>query len=103
MGCGIECCVPFGYGRVVYMSLGEIAGWAALALSVLLGVLLSMQSRRVGRLERQLRSLMKGAGPGADRMSLGELVAGQANRVEAARAEVEKLRQEVRALDASMA
>ena len=34
---------------------------------------------------------------------LGELVAGQANRVEAARTEVEKLRQEVRALDASMA
>src|SRR5207248_2382032 len=35
--------------------------------------------------------------------SLGELVAGQANRVEAARAEVEKLRQDVRALDAAMA
>ena len=85
------------------MSLGEIAGWAALALSALLGALLSMQSRRLSRVERQLRSLMKGAGPGADRMSLGELVAGQANRVEAARAEVEKLRRDVRALDSSVA
>jgi hypothetical protein len=85
------------------MSLGEIAGWAGLALSALLGVLLSMQSRRLSRVERQLRSLMKGAGPGADRLSLGELVAGQGNRVEAAREEVARLRQEVRALDASAA
>src|SRR5438552_11096287 len=65
--------------------------------------MLYMHTRRVERVERQIRSLMKGAGPGADRMSLGELVAGQANRLDAARAEVEKLRQEVRALDASMA
>ena len=85
------------------MSLGEIAGWAGLALSALVGVMLYMHTRRVERVERQIRSLMKGAGPGADRMSLGELVAGQANRLDAARAEVEKLRQEVRALDASMA
>ena len=53
------------------MSLGEIAGWAGLALSALVGVLLYMHTRRMERMERQIRSLMKGAGPGAERMSLG--------------------------------
>jgi hypothetical protein len=85
------------------MSLGEIGGWAALALSMLLGVLLSMQSRRISVLERRLRSLMKGAGPGADRMSLGDLVASQADRLAAARTETQDLRAEVHNLEASVA
>jgi len=81
------------------MSLGEIGGWAALVLSVLLAFLLSMQSRRITVLERRLRSLMKGAGAGADRMSLGDLVASQADRLAAARAETQDLRQDVRNLE----
>jgi hypothetical protein len=85
------------------MSLGEITGWAALALSVLLGVLLSMQSRRISVLERRLRSLLKGAGAGADRMSLGDLVASQADRLATARAETQDLRAEVHNLEIAMA
>src|SRR3954468_21040518 len=82
--------------------VGEMGGWAALVLSVLLGVWLYLQSRRLERVERQLRALMRGS-PGTDRMSLGDLVARQAERMETVGIETEKLRQEVRALDAQMA
>jgi hypothetical protein len=85
------------------MALEEMAGWGALALALLLGVLLIEQGRRVGRLERRLRSLMAGAGPGADRMSLGELISSQGARLDMTRDEVEKLRVALADLDKAVA
>src|SRR4051812_32163010 len=103
MGCRIECWLPFVSGRVTNMSPGEIGGWAAFVLSALLGILLYVQSRRIEQVERQLRALTRGAGPGSDRMSLGDLVAGHAGRIETTRNETERLRHEVQALEASIA
>lgn len=85
------------------MAVGELVGWAALGLSVLLGVLLALQSQRLGRVERQFRALMKGTGPGAAAMSLGDLIASQGARIEATHSEVEKLQQTAQSLDVSVA
>ena len=85
------------------MTIGELVGWAALGLSVLSGILLAAQMRRLERVERQLRALTVGAGPGADHASLGELISRQGNRLEATRTEVEKLRAAVVSLDRSVA
>ncbi|HKP52574.1 MAG TPA: DUF4446 family protein [Chloroflexia bacterium] len=85
------------------MALGEILGWVAAGLSVALGILLYMQNSRLRRLERQFRALMKGAGATTLTMSLGDLVADQAERLEATRADIEQLRKVVGDLEAPVA
>ena len=83
--------------------MGELLGWVALGVGVLLGILLGVQTVRLGRIEKQLHALMRGAGPGASSMSLGELVAGQGANIERARDEVSTLRHSLHALDRSVA
>jgi hypothetical protein len=85
------------------MALGELAAWLALALGVLLGLLLAMQTMRLKRLERQFRALMKGTGPHAAAVSFGELVAGQGAHLEQTRAEVQELKGTVNALQLPVA
>jgi len=85
------------------MALGELAGWLAAVLSIVLGILLYMQNSRLSRLERQFRALMKGAGATTLTMSLGDLVADQADRLETARADLEVLRKTVSDLEAPVA
>ena len=84
------------------MTLGEIAGWVGLALALLLGVVLIIQSRRLERTEKRLRALMAGAGSGADAMSLGELVTRHAERLEATRSEVDRLGKALPKLNSSV-
>lgn len=84
------------------MSLGELLGTAALVLAVLLGILAAVQTARLGRVEKQLRALTRGAGPGASSLSLGEVIAKQGERLEAVREETDFLRVAVNALDASV-
>jgi hypothetical protein len=81
------------------MALGEVAGWAALALALLLSILLIGQSRRLRIMERRLRTLMSGAGAGADSMPLGDLVAGQGERLNLTRQELENLKRAFADLD----
>ena len=83
--------------------MGEIAGWVALVMAIALGVGLAMQTTRLGKLERQYRSLMKGAGPSSLSLSLGDLVANQSERLESARGDLEKLKGAVSALEAPVA
>jgi hypothetical protein len=78
-------------------------GAAALALGVLLGVLVIVLVVRIGRVERQLRALTRGAGPGSASLSLGEVIARQGERLESVREQTEALRISVNALDASVA
>ena len=85
------------------MALGELAGWLAAGLSIVLGILLYMHSTRLKRLERQFRSLMKGAGAATLTMSLGDLVADQAERLEATRADLEAMQKTLNALEAPVA
>ena len=85
------------------MALGELVGWVAAGLAVVLGVLLLMQGSRLRRLERQFRALMKGAGAATLTMSLGDLVADQAERLETARADIDVLRKRVSGLEAPVA
>jgi len=82
------------------MTLGEIAGWLGAGLAIVLGVLLYMQNSRLGRLERQFRSLMKGQGATTLTMSLGDLVANQAERLEDTRIDIEALRKSVQGMEA---
>ena len=85
------------------MSLGELAGWLALLLVVGLGVTLVNQITRIGRVEKQYRALMKGAGPTALSMSFGELVANQGERLEVARARLDGIEGTLRALEGPVA
>lgn len=85
------------------MTLGELMGWLAVGLSAVLGILLYMQSSRLNRLERQFRALMKGSGATTLTMSLGDLVADQAERLENARAELDQMRETVSRLEAPVA
>jgi hypothetical protein len=81
------------------MTLTEIAAWTALALAVVLGVLLVVQTSRLGRIERQYKSLMKGSTAGGLTMSLGEVVSAQADRLETVRADLDALNNRVAAMD----
>jgi hypothetical protein len=85
------------------MALGELVGWLAVVLSAVLGILLYMQSARLNRLERQFRALMKGSGATSLTMSLGDLVADQAERLESARSELDQMRKAVSGLEAPVA
>ena len=84
------------------MTTAEMLGTAALALGVLLGLLVLVLVVRVGRVERQLRALTRGAGPGSASLSLGEVIARQGERLESVREQTEALRISVNALDASV-
>ncbi len=82
------------------MSFGEIAAWVALGLALALGVLCLVLSSRLGRVERQYNSLMRGTpGTGEGRLSIGELVAGQSERLETARADLAALQKRVADMD----
>jgi hypothetical protein len=85
------------------MGLGEVAGWIALALTAFLGGAVFIQSRRLARVERRLRSLGKGAVGATDGAALVDVVASQGAKLDAARAEVEKIQSAVKTLDVSVA
>jgi hypothetical protein len=80
------------------MALGEILALAALGLSLVLLVLYGLQSRRVARIESRLKALTVGAGPGADKLSMVDMLSWQANRLETTRQKVEQLGGDVAAL-----
>jgi Protein of unknown function (DUF4446) len=85
------------------MSLTEWVGIVALALAVVLAVVVVVQTVRLNRVESHLRALTRGAGPGATSLALGDLLARQAERLEAAREETESLRNAVATLDVTVA
>jgi len=74
------------------MALDSVVSWGALALSILLLVLLLLQTRRVSRLEKRYSALSAGLGSGAERLSLMDIVATQGGRLDATREDVEKLK-----------
>src|SRR4051794_20298220 len=81
------------------MAVGELAAWLATALAALSIILIVLGARRLGRLERQFRSLTVGAGPGAEAMSLAQLVSSQASRVDNMYADAAQLNRAVDALE----
>lgn len=81
------------------MPLGELAAWVALVLSVVTGVLLVIQTLRLGRIDKQFRALTRGVGPGAAAMSLGDIVANQGARLDATRTEAEAHTKSIAALE----
>lgn len=85
------------------MRLEESVAWAALGLSLLVGVLLAVQTVRLGRVERQFRALTRGAGAGAAEKSLAELVVGQGTSIESMRDRLDGLREVVSSLEGGVA
>jgi hypothetical protein len=85
------------------VAFGELAGWLALLLVLVIGGLLIGQITRLGALEKQYRALMKGAGPAGLSVSLGEIVMSHGERLESTRARVEALEGTVRALETPVA
>ena len=83
------------------MTVGELAAWLAAALSVVSIVLIMLGARRLGRLERRFKGLTVGAGPGADAMSLTQLVSSQASRVDNMYAEAAQLSPDCRGAGAA--
>jgi hypothetical protein len=81
------------------MALGEIVAWVALGLAVVLGVLVAVQTVRLGRIERRYRALMRGSGPTAVAMSLGEVIAGQGEQIERNRASIDSLNVQARSIE----
>jgi hypothetical protein len=73
------------------MASAEIVAWVALGLAVVLGVLVAVQTVRLGRIERRYRALMRGAGPTSVAMSLGEVISGQGEQIEQNRASITAL------------
>lgn len=84
------------------IALNDVAAWAALGLACILCLLLFLQTRRLRRIEKRLRALTTGAGPGADAMPVGDLIIAQGERLEITRADVEKLNNIVARLDISV-
>ncbi|MDQ6693687.1 MAG: DUF4446 family protein [Chloroflexota bacterium] len=85
------------------MSINELASYLSLGVGVVLAILLGVQSSRVGKLQRQMRALGRGAGLSAQSMSLGELVSRQAERLETTRMEVDAIAKQVAVLDTAVA
>jgi hypothetical protein len=83
--------------------VGELVGWLALVLVLVLGGALAGQIGRIGRLEKQFRALMKGAGPTSLNMSLGELVTNQAERLDKARTRLEVIEGTLHAMEGPVA
>jgi hypothetical protein len=81
----------------------EVVEWAALALSTVMAVLLALLVGRLGRIEKRLRTLMSGAGPNAEGMTLGQLVASQGARLDHTISFVETLRHDVSSLETNFA
>jgi Protein of unknown function (DUF4446) len=80
--------------------LSEIAAWGALGLALLiLGALLVWQTMRLDRIERQYKALMRGSS-GDQALALGELVAGQGERLERTRDDLDALTGKVASMDA---
>ena len=73
------------------MALGELGGWAALLLSVLLAIQFASLARRFRRIEKQLRALKTGSGLGGDTMTLAQAVANQDNRIDSLRLHMDAL------------
>ncbi|MEO6456717.1 MAG: DUF4446 family protein [Chloroflexia bacterium] len=85
------------------MRLEESVAWAALGLSLLVGILLIVQTVRLGRVERQFRALTRGAGAGAAEKSLAELVVGQGTSIESMRDRLDGLHEVVGSLEKGVA
>lgn len=85
------------------MSFGEMLAWSALGLSVVFGILLLVQTMRLGRIERQLRALVRGAGPGAASASLGDLISRQGARLESNSEQIETLHRAAATLNGAVA
>lgn len=90
--------------------VNSIAAWAALGLALVLGVLLLVQTSRLGRIERQYKALMRGSGAGTSAgtsagsplLSIGELVAGQGARLDRAHDDLAALRKKVAEMDIAL-
>jgi hypothetical protein len=86
------------------MALGEIVAWVALGLAVILGVLVAVQTVRLGRVERSYRALMRGSsGPTAVAMTLGEVIAGQGEQIERNRADIDSLTTQAASIERRLA
>jgi len=85
------------------MRLEEIVAWVALGLSLLVGILLMVQTVRLGRVEKQFRALTRGAGAGAAEKSLAELVVGQGASIESMRDRLDGLHEVVGTLEKGVA
>lgn len=85
------------------MDLGEIAGWTGLALAIILAVMVVIQSQRLARVERRLRSLGKGSAGSFDGMSLADLVSSHGAKLEGTRSDIGQLQGAVKTLDVSVA
>lgn len=81
------------------MALGEIVAWVALGLAVLLGVLVVVQTVRLGRVERRYHALMRGSGSPSATMSLGEVISGQGEQIERTRAALDALTAQVGSIE----
>lgn len=85
------------------MALAEMVAWAGLALALILSIALFILVGRLRRVEKRLHALTAGAGPGAQSMSLGDLIISQGQSLELTRTEVEKLQYAVEKLNISVA
>ena len=85
------------------MRLEEMAAWAALGLSLLVGILLILLTVRLGRVEKQFRALTRGAGAGATEKSLAELVVGQGTSIESLRDRLDGMHEVVGTLEKAVA
>lgn len=85
------------------MSAGELVAALALILSLILGIVVIVQSLRLSRLEKQWRALRRGSGLSAGPVSLVELIEGQGANLEATRSDLEALKQAVGTIEGSVA
>lgn len=85
------------------MVFSEWIALSALALSVLFGAVLVVQIIRLGRVEKGYRGLMKGSGPGAAPLSIGEIITNHGSRLEATRIEIDGMKKALSLLEASVA
>lgn len=85
------------------MALGEIVAWVALGLAVVVGVLVVVQTVRLGRVERRYRALMRGSGPTSVAMSLGEVISGQGEQIERNRASINALTAQATSIEERLA
>src|SRR5688572_4586434 len=80
-----------------------MAAWGALGLSLLVAVLLGVQTARLARGGRQLRAWPRAAGAGAAENSLAELVVGQGTSIESLRDRLDGMHEVVGTLEKGVA